>query len=61
LFFEHLRSLPSMKGREFVLTSTNPARVEQIAATDQPIYEIIGKPYDLRMIIEAVRKALGSA
>ena len=59
LFLEHLRNLPSMKGRNFVLTSTNPQRVQQIAQPDLPIYEIIGKPYDLQMIIDAVRKALG--
>lgn len=58
LFFEHLRTLPSMKGRRFVLTSTNPQRVQQIAHPDQPIFEIIGKPYDLQMIVDAVRKAL---
>ena len=58
LFFEHLRNLPSMKGRNFVVTSTNPERVRQVAKPDQPIYEIIGKPYDLRMIIDEVRKQL---
>jgi len=58
LFFEHLRNLPSMKGRKFVVTSTNPERVQQVAKPDQPIYEIIGKPYDLRMIIDEVRKQL---
>jgi DNA-binding NarL/FixJ family response regulator len=58
LFFEHLRELPTMKHRKFVLTSTNPARVQQVAVTDQPILEIIGKPYDLQMITEAVKKAL---
>ena len=58
LFFEHLRNLPSMKGRNFVVTSTNPERVQQVAKPDQPIYEIIGKPYDLRMIIDEVRKQL---
>lgn len=61
LFFEHLRTLPSVKGRNFVLTSTNPQRVQQIANPDQPIYEIIGKPYDMQMIIDAVRKALEQA
>jgi len=58
LFFEHLKRLPTMKGREFVLTSTNPARVQQIAQPDHPVYEIIGKPYDLQMITNAVKKAL---
>jgi DNA-binding NtrC family response regulator len=58
LFFEHLRNLPSMQGRKFVVTSTNPQRVQQIVQPDRPIFEIIGKPYDLQMIIDAVRKAL---
>jgi hypothetical protein len=58
LFFEHLKSLPTMKGREFVLTSTNPARVQQVAKPDQPVHEIIGKPYDLQLITDAVKKAL---
>ena len=58
LFYEHLRRLSSMKGRNFVLTSTNPPRVQQIANTAEPILEIIGKPYDLQMIIDAVKKAL---
>lgn len=58
LFFQHLRSLPSMQGRKFVLTSTNPQRLQQIADPDQPVFEIIGKPYDLRIIIDAVRKGL---
>jgi hypothetical protein len=58
LFFEHLRALPAMNGRRFVITSTNPARVQQVADPDQPILEIIGKPYDLQLIIEAVKKGL---
>lgn len=58
LFLQHLRTLPTMKGRRFVLTSTNPLRVQQIANPTEPILEIIGKPYDLQMIIDSVRKAL---
>ena len=60
-FLEHLRAHPSMKGREFVLTSTNPKRVHELVgqAVDEPVYEIIGKPYDLQEVVAAVRKALG--
>jgi CheY-like chemotaxis protein len=58
LFFEHLRSLPMTRNRSFVLTSTNPARVQQVTNPDEPILEIIGKPYDLQLIIDAVKKAL---
>lgn len=58
LFLEHLRNLPLMENRKFVLTSTNPARVKQVAGADAEIFEIIGKPYDLDQIIQAVKRAL---
>ncbi|HJR61455.1 MAG TPA: hypothetical protein VJ813_18735 [Vicinamibacterales bacterium] len=58
LFLQHLRALPATQNRKFVITSTNPARVEQIAKPDVPVLEIIGKPYDLQMIIDAVKKGL---
>ena len=58
MFFEHLRSLPTMANRRFVLTSTNPERVSQLGKPDQPIYEIIGKPYDMQIIVDAVKRAL---
>ena len=58
LFLEHLRGLPVMNGRRFVLTSTNPVRVQQIAEAREAILEIIGKPYDLQMIIDEVKKKL---
>ena len=59
LFLEHVRAMPAMKKRKFVLTSTNPARVHQVVApAKEPILEVIGKPYDLRIIVDAVKKAL---
>jgi DNA-binding NtrC family response regulator len=59
-FFEHMRSHPWMKGRQFVLTSTNAKRVSEIVGTEEPVYEIIGKPYDIDTIVEAVKKAASS-
>jgi DNA-binding NarL/FixJ family response regulator len=61
LFLEHLRALPVTKNRKFVITSTNPTRLQQIANPQEPVLEIIGKPYDLQMIIDAVKKALSGA
>ena len=59
LFLEHLRSLPSMEGRKLVLTSTNPTRVQQVVEqVTEPILEIIGKPYDLQVIVDAVKQAI---
>jgi len=61
LFLQHVRNQPSMKGRPFVLTSTNPRRVAEIAraSNEEPIHEIIGKPYDLQEIVSAVKSAVG--
>jgi response regulator RpfG family c-di-GMP phosphodiesterase len=61
LFLQHVRNQPSMKGRPFVLTSTNPRRVVEIAqaSNEEPIHEIIGKPYDLQEIVSAVKSAVG--
>ncbi|NUR54438.1 MAG: response regulator transcription factor [Acidobacteria bacterium] len=60
-FLEHLRAHPSMKQRPFVLTSTNVKRVHEVVASsaDERLLEIIGKPYDLKEIVAAVKKAVG--
>jgi CheY-like chemotaxis protein len=62
MFLEHVRSHPSMAGRRFVLTSTHPQRVFELAKDSQgeTIHEIIGKPYDLAEIVTAVKNALGA-
>ena len=61
LFLEHLRTLPSVKGRQLVLTSTNPGRVHQVVErVEEPILEVIGKPYDMKVIVDAVKQALNA-
>jgi DNA-binding NtrC family response regulator len=55
----HLRAVDSAQGRTFVLTTTNKERLDEITHPDQETFEIVGKPYDLQLIIEAVKKALG--
>lgn len=55
-FFEHLRAT-ILQGCVFVLTSTNAALVEGLAGTPR-IYEVVGKPFDLNVIVAAVRDAI---
>jgi CheY-like chemotaxis protein len=56
-FLEHLRNSPAFKGRHFVLTTPNPARLREVVGTDETVYEILGEPRDLGTIVTAVREA----
>src|SRR3954466_2568654 len=55
--FQHICEMPVMKGRQFVITSTNAQQVERIAGPQQHVYEIVGKPYDLGEVVRAVKEA----
>jgi CheY-like chemotaxis protein len=56
--FEHLRRMPVRAGRQFVVTSTNSRHVEKLFASSTPVYEVMGKPYDIDQIVSAAREAM---
>jgi CheY-like chemotaxis protein len=56
--FEHVRTRPAVRHCKFVLTSTNPAHVRELAGSNQQVYEIVGKPFDLDQIVQATREAV---
>lgn len=58
-FLEHLREGSNMAGRKFIITSTNAARAREIIGSAEHVYEIVGKPYDIDEIVNAVRRAVG--
>ncbi|HZR23468.1 MAG TPA: hypothetical protein VFA59_07775 [Vicinamibacterales bacterium] len=58
-FLDHVRESDVMKGRKFVITSTNAQRVREIVGDVAHVYEIVGKPYDIGEIAKAVLRALG--
>jgi CheY-like chemotaxis protein len=56
-FLDHLRTDPLFEGRKFVMTSTNAKQAEAVAGRAEEVYEIVGKPFDLDMLVAAVREA----
>jgi DNA-binding response OmpR family regulator len=57
--FEHVSSLPVFEGTSFILTSTNPARVRDIAGDNQPVWEVVETPYELQELVAKVRASAG--
>jgi CheY-like chemotaxis protein len=58
-FLQLLMSSEAMTGRRVVVTTTNKRVLEQLIGEKTEAHEIIGKPYDLQSIVEAVRRAAG--
>ena len=56
-FLRLVLSSESLKKHQFVLTTTNKPALEQLVGQTETL-EIIGKPYDLRQVVDAVRTAL---
>ena len=56
--FLHIRAMEVMKGRRFVLTTTNARQVQKLVGSAEQIHEIVGKPYDLDEITRATHDAL---
>jgi DNA-binding response OmpR family regulator len=55
--FQHISAHPACRGIHFVVTTTNAAHVSRVAGSEQRVFEIAGKPYDLDQIVAAVTAA----
>jgi DNA-binding response OmpR family regulator len=56
--FLTISSIPALSGVDFILTTTNERHVKEVAGQDQTVYEIVGKPYDLDVLVQAVKDAV---
>lgn len=57
-YFQQIQRSNGGVQRPFVLTTTNKRVLESLVGPT-PAFEILGKPYDLDLIVAAVRRALG--
>ena len=60
LLFQHICNMPALKGRHFIVTTTNERHVRGLAGVNQPLFEIVGKPYDLELLAAAVIEAVSA-
>ena len=56
-YLQHVRGMKEMAGRRFVVTTTNERRLREMIDTGEPVFEIVGKPYDLDQLTDIVRQA----
>jgi CheY-like chemotaxis protein len=56
--YEHMRAAPACSGVAFVLTTTNIKHLRELAGNVE-VLEIVGKPYDLNQIVDAVKRVGG--
>lgn len=59
-FLKLVRSSQPAQGCRFILTTTNKPALDKLVGETEAL-EIIGKPYDLQLVVDAVLRAAGPA
>jgi DNA-binding NarL/FixJ family response regulator len=58
-FLRLLQTSEVLKDRKWVITTTHKQRLEELVGETGEVFEIVGKPYDVQQIMNAVKTALG--
>jgi len=59
-FLRLLQSSDALKKLKWVITTTHKKRLQELVGECGEVYEIVGKPYDMQMILDAVKTAIES-
>ena len=57
-FLRLLQTSDALKGIRWVLTTTHRKRLMELVGEVGDVHEIVGKPYDLKQIVDAVKGSL---
>ena len=58
-YFQEASASAAARGRRFVLTTTNKRALEELVGPT-PAHELVGKPYDIEVLLAAVHRAAGT-
>jgi DNA-binding response OmpR family regulator len=58
-FFKLLRSVGPLESCTLVLTTTHKRHLDDLAGRETGAFEILGKPYDIQLIVDAVMRDVG--
>jgi DNA-binding NtrC family response regulator len=58
-FFKLLRSIRPLDSCTLVVTTTHKRHLDQLAGQETDAFEILGKPYDIQLIVDAVTRDAG--
>jgi len=57
-FLRLLQSSDAMKKLKWVITTTHKRRLQELVGDCGEVYEVVGKPFDMQKIIDAVKAAI---